>query len=321
MLSVVFGTSAALMGACVGSFLNVVIHRVPQEDPKQRSLGGRSHCPHCGEQIAWRDNIPLLGWLLLRGRGRCCGQAIGVRYPLVELATALLFVALWLWPPHGAWLAPGTSELLSERLIAGLFDAAFLSFLLASSCIDWDHRILPDVLTKPFMGVGVAASLVVTGYLPPLDPTLTPMMNGLLSSLVGLGTGFGLTWLIQVGARAAFRKEAMGFGDVKFMGAIGAFLGWEGALLTFFLGSVVGAVGGLVHRFVTGDAYVPFGPFLAIGAVLTLFVREPILVFLFQTWPEWQRTDPMAPILVGVIALIGLLSLVFLVRRGRRGSQ
>ena len=113
----------------------------------------------------------------------------------------------------------------------------------------------------------------------------------------------------------------MGFGDVKFMGAIGAFLGWDGALMTFFLGSLVGALGGAVHRLVTGDAYVPFGPFLAIGAALTLFARDPINLFLFETWPEWQRTAPMAPALVGGLALLGILALVFLVRRGRRGNE
>jgi len=319
MLSVVFGTSAALMGACVGSFLNVVIHRLPQEDPSRRSLGGRSHCPHCGQQIAWRDNLPILSWLLLGGRGRCCGAPIAKRYPTVELLTALLFLALWLWPPHGSCVE--SSEIVPTALLANLFDAAFLSFLVANTFIDWDHRILPDALTKPFMAVGVVASLLVTGYLRPLAPDLAPTMDSLLASLLGLGTGFGLTWAIRVGARAAFRKEAMGFGDVKFMGAIGAFLGWDGALMTFFLGSLVGALGGAVHRLVTGDAYVPFGPFLAIGAALTLFARDPINLFLFETWPEWQRTAPMAPALVGGLALLGILALVFLVRRGRRGNE
>ena len=101
MLSVVFGVSAPVLGACVGSFLNVVIYRLPQEDPSKRTLGGRSHCPHCGAQIRWRDNLPIVGWLLLAGKARCCGQRIAIRYPLVEALTAALFLLLWLYPPHG----------------------------------------------------------------------------------------------------------------------------------------------------------------------------------------------------------------------------
>lgn len=321
MLPWVFGMSAVLVGACVGSFLNVVVHRLPQEDPQMRSLGGRSRCPRCGAQIPWRNNLPVLGWLMLRGRGRCCGQPIAKRYLAVEVLTAAAFLLLALWPPHGA-VVDTAGNVSGVALLAWSFDAAFLSFLIACAFIDWDHRILPDVLTKPFMAIGaLAVPLLVPGFSGrPEDLDLgglAPVPGSILVSLIGLGTGFGLTYAIRVGAHALFRKEAMGFGDVKFMGAIGAFTGWEGALLTFFLGSVVGAFGGLLHRAVTGDAYVPFGPFLAIGAALTLFAREPIVQFLFVTWPAWQRSSPLAAAVMAGLALLCMLTLVVLVRRGR----
>ena len=146
---------------------------------------------------------------------------------------------------------------------------------------------------------------------------MAPKFASVITSLIGLGVGFGLTWVIRVGARAAFKKEAMGYGDVKFMGTVGAFLGWDGALLTFFLGCVVGAIGGIAHRLVTGDAYVPFGPFLAIGAVVTMFFKSAVVTLLFETWPEWQRSTPMAmPLMLGA-ALLCILALFLLVRRGR----
>ncbi|MGE3172966.1 MAG: A24 family peptidase [Planctomycetota bacterium] len=310
-----FEVGAALLGACVGSFLNVVIHRLPQEDPAKRSLGGRSHCPGCGARIAWHDNVPVLGWLWLRARARCCRMRISPRYPLVEALVAALFVAVVHQERHGP-LFLGDAVRWPAMLGAG-FDAAFASFLVACTFIDWDHRILPDALTKPFMVLGCLTAFVTPGYAGSVDVHLAPALDGLLASLLGLGAGFGLTWGIRVGARRVFKKEAMGFGDVKFMGAIGAFLGWDGALLTFFLGSVVGAIGGIGHRMVTGDSYVPFGPFLAIGALATMYFKAPLIEFLFTTWPEWQRSSPTAmPLMMG-LALLCVLALYVLVRRGR----
>lgn len=319
MLQIVFEVAAVLFGACVGSFLNVVVHRLPQEDPGKRSLGGRSHCPRCGAQIAWRDNIPVLGWLVLRGRARCCRQPISIRYPLLEALTALLFWAVAHWPPHASThpVLPDGTQWSAPGVIAAIADAAFVWFLLACTLIDARHRILPDKLTFPFMGIGVALGLLLPGYVEPLGGRLPPRLDGLLAALLGLGTGYLLTEGIRQLARVVFKKEAMGYGDVKFMAAVGAFLGWDGALLTFFLGCVVGAIGGMLHKVVTRDSYVPFGPFLAVGAAATLWWRDPILVFLFETWPEWQRSSPSAaPIMAGA-ALVSLLALVILVRRGR----
>ncbi len=316
--------AAAGFGACIGSFLNVVIYRLPQEEPSQRSLGGRSKCPHCKKSISWRDNVPVFGWLMLRGRSRCCRQRISVRYPLVELLTAVMFAVLLRASPHGAMLV--TTELGVSLdwslLLPTLFDAAFVSFLIASTFIDWDHRILPDALTIPFMAIGCTlVAFTCPGFAGTIAPgSMSPELDSILASVFGLAAGYGLCLAIRNGARPIFGREAMGFGDVKFMGAIGAFVGWDGALWTFFLGSFTGAIGGLLHRLVTKDSYVPFGPFLAIGALLVMFYKAPIHEFVFRTWPEWQRSSPMAVPFLGGAALISILALVLVVRRGRRNG-
>ena len=316
MSMVMFEVGAAVLGACVGSFLNVVIHRLPQEDPAQRSLGGRSRCPHCGKQIRFYDNLPVLGYLLLRGKARCCKQRISKRYPLVELLTALLFY--FAASQHRFGEPVFASGIDWNNTFAVAFDSAFLAFLVASTFIDWDHRILPDALNYPMAIVGsTLVPMTVFGYAGSISEELTPGMNSLLASLFGLVVGCGLTWGVRVVGKVLFRKEAMGFGDVKFMAAIGAFLGWKGALLTFFLGCVVGAVGGSIKLIVTRDSYVPFGPYLALGALLTLFAQQSIFTFLFQTWPEWQRSSASATLLMVCLALVCIILLVVVVRRGR----
>lgn len=266
MSTVVFEVGAALLGACVGSFLNVVIYRLPQEDPARRSLGGRSHCPHCGAQIRWFDNLPVLGWVLLRGRGRCCGQRIAFRYPLVELLTALLFLAVTLWSP---WNLPITIDDLgglhvdTARAVGYGLHLLFVSVLVACTFIDFDKQILPDAMTKPGMAIGVLAG-IYPGIAGPIsrDASTPYALRTLLASVVGLAVGAGVTWGIRWLGSRVFGKEAMGLGDVKFLGMIGAFLGWQGALLTLFLGCVVGAVvGGLAALRGGLGLRIPFGPY------------------------------------------------------------
>jgi len=156
MGTAVFEIGAALFGACIGSFLNVVIWRLPQEEPARRKLGGRSHCPNCGKMIRWFDNVPMLGWLFLRGKARCCGKTISARYPFVELLTAALFYALAAWPPFGAVItADGVLE--TRALWAFVASVTFASMLVALTFIDFDTYLLPDVLTKPGMVLGVVA--------------------------------------------------------------------------------------------------------------------------------------------------------------------
>jgi leader peptidase (prepilin peptidase)/N-methyltransferase len=232
MATAVFVVGAGLLGACVGSFLNVVVYRLAQEDPAKRSLGGRSRCPGCGAQIRWSDNVPVLGWLLLRGRARCCGGPISARYPLIELLTAGVFVALALWSePFGPVLvAEGQSLTIAPQAAVGfVYQTVFVSLLIACTFIDFDVQLLPDVLTKPGMVIGLLAGLWpgVAGAISD-DPGASLAVRTFLASAIGLLVGAGSTWAIRALGTRIFRREAMGLGDVKFLGMIGAFLGWRG---------------------------------------------------------------------------------------------
>lgn len=283
-----FPTFAFLFGACVGSFLNVVIYRVPAG---QSVVRPGSHCA-CGAPIKWHDNLPILSWLLLRGRARCCGRAFSFRYPFVELLTALCFVACWLhFPPAVA--------------ACGML---FVSALIAATFIDLDHLIIPDVFTIGLGVAGVVLSLLV--------PALHGQHSGLFlldairsgtASLQGLLVGSGLVLWIALLAELALKKEAMGFGDVKFVGAIGAFAGWQGAVFSVFGGAIVGLVwfsvallwqklagrpAALAPKAETPEgapaalgfgAHVPFGPMLAIAAALHfLFLQRWVAAWFAQ---------------------------------------
>ena len=247
-----FTLCAFAVGACVGSFLNVVIYRVPKEES---IVTPGSHCA-CGQPIKWHDNIPILSWLWLRGRARCCGRAFSARYPFVELLTALLFVACWLrYPPAVA--------------VCG---AIFISCLVAATFIDLDHFIIPDVFTIGLGVVGVLLSLAVpalhgatSGYF------LIDSVRSGGSAVIGLLIGSGVVLWILLLAEAVLKKEAMGFGDVKLLGAIGAFLGWRAVLFTLVVSSFAGALVGLAlvaagARKLRGR--IPFGPYLALAALL-----------------------------------------------------
>jgi leader peptidase (prepilin peptidase)/N-methyltransferase len=286
-----FPFAAFLVGACVGSFLNVVIYRLPKEES---IVTPGSHCG-CGTPIRWHDNIPILSWLLLRGRARCCGRSFSFRYPAVELLTAALFVGCWLrFTPAVAVCA-----------------WVFVSCLIAATFIDLDHFIIPDVFT---IGLGVLGVLV-SAAVPALhghagDFFLADSVRGLVSALQGLLIGSGLVLWIALLAEVVLRKEAMGFGDVKFVGAIGAFCGWQGAVFTIFGGAIVGTVWfvlSVLWEKITGrrapvappsetpegeaaplafGAHVPFGPMLAIaGALYLLVFREGALRWLADLAP------------------------------------
>lgn len=277
-----FPLTAFVFGACIGSFLNVVIYRLPKGES---IVTPGSHCA-CGQPVKWYDNIPILSWILLRGRARCCGRRFSVRYPAVELLVALLFVACW-------FSFPG------QPLVA-VCGAVFVSMLTAATFIDLDHMIIPDVFTIGLAALGVVASIWVpalhgqhTGYF-----LLDAMRSG-VASVQGLLIGSGLILWIALLAEAVLKKEAMGFGDVKFVGAIGAFCGWHGAVFSIFGGAAVGTVWFIVAFLVekaTGrraavappsetpegeptplgfGVHVPFGPMLAIaGAAYFLLVHR-----------------------------------------------
>ncbi len=266
--------AAFLIGACVGSFLNVVILRVPAGESVVRP---RSHCA-CGAPIAWHDNIPIASWFMRGGRARCCGRPFSIRYPAVELLTALLFLACWL----GHAPAPA------------LCGWIFLGGLVAATFIDVDHLMIPDAFT---LGLGIAGVLLSF-----LVPELHGQRSGLFAldslrsgaeSIEGLLLGSGLVLWIALFAGAALRKEAMGLGDVKFAGAIGAFCGWKGAVFALFGGAVIGTAwlaAALAWRsaFRTKDgaseraplafgSRVPFGPMLAVaGALYFLLLHREV---------------------------------------------
>ncbi len=212
-----------LLGACIGSFLNVCIYRLPAG---QSIVTPGSHCA-CGAPIRWYDNIPILSWFVLRGRARCCGRAFSIRYPLIELLTAALFLTCWLaFPPVKA--------LCGMLLCACLICATF---------IDLDHMIIPDAFTIGLAVAGVLLSVL----LPSLhgrqhELFVVASVRSGVDAIVGLLVGSGLVLWIALVAELVLKKEAMGFGDVKFVGAIGAFTGWQGAVAAVFGGAVIGTL-------------------------------------------------------------------------------
>ena len=227
-----FVVMAGLVGACVGSFLNVVVGRLPR---KESLVHPGSHCPKCNRAIRWFDNLPVLSWLLLRGRCRGCRAGIAWRYPAVEALTAALFVL--------AALRFGDRPILAAEI------ALLLAALVAVTFIDIDHRIIPDAITKPGMVVGLILAAIPPYQLHPPDwiAGLPPGLNSLLHATAGCLAGLlvvnGVRWL----GTLAFGKEAMGLGDVKLLGLIGAFLGPVGALYALMLACIGGVfVHGLV---------------------------------------------------------------------------
>lgn len=239
-----------LFGAAIGSFLNVVIYRLPRGE----SLTGRSACPHCKAQLAWYDLVPILSFALLGARCRRCRAAIAWRYPLVELLTGLLALAVVVRFGVG----PG----------AGVY-FAFGAALVAVTFIDLDWRIIPDAITLPGVIVGLGAAL----GLELLDATGSFPAHTLRALSGALGGGLGL-WLVAMGYRRATGVEGLGFGDVKLAALLGAFLGLGGVFLTIFLASVIGTLVGIIliasGRGSTKTA-LPFGAFLAPVGVFVLF--------------------------------------------------
>lgn len=240
---------AGLLGAVIGSFLNVCIYRLP----RQESVAWPgSHCPACGQAIRWHDNIPLIGYLLLRGRCRACKGAIALRYPAVEALNAVGYVGM-LW-----WFGPGWEALIY---------AVFYSALLVVAGTDLTHKIIPNAVTYP----GVIAGVASAGLVLPL---------GWAQSLLGVLVGGGLLWVLAWASPYLFGKEGMGGGDIKLMGMVGAVLGWKLALLTIMIGSLLGSVVGVAligTNTIGRQDYIPFGPFLVFGALVSLLFGIPVI--------------------------------------------
>ncbi len=236
---------AGVLGLALGSFLNVCALRWAQD---QSVIKPRSACPGCGEAIAWFDNIPVLSWIVLRGRCRRCGEGISIQYPLVELATGLIWAGMF-------WAVGMEMEALRG--------AVFLTLLLGIAVADARFYIIPDQFSVGGAVLGFAFSFAT--------PAITWQ-----SSLMGALAGFFLLWFVAWAGEKAFKKEAMGGGDIKMMAMIGAFLGAWGMALSLFLGAVLGAVIFGPISLKTGKL-VPFGIFLAAGAAVAFVFGDAII--------------------------------------------
>jgi leader peptidase (prepilin peptidase)/N-methyltransferase len=287
--------SSGLLGLCIGSFLNVCIFRLPRNC--MSIVKPRSRCPKCLKWIAWYDNLPVISWCVLGGKCRHCRNPISIRYTLVELLTGALFFyagyrALFLWPhPPLYGLEPGLS--LPPAAVARFAVEAWLvSAMIVCTFVDLEFRILPDEITLS----GIVIGLVVSAAFPffhGIEPRLEfgeigqyrwdeghglpwairePHLASLAAGVAGAIAGGGSIWLVGVRGEFIFRKEAMGLGDVKYMAMIGAVLGWRGVLLTFVIACLAGSVFG-IGKFIAVRrmGYVPFGPFLSVGALAMLF--------------------------------------------------
>jgi leader peptidase (prepilin peptidase)/N-methyltransferase len=240
-------------GSIIGSFLNVCIVRLPEGNSV---VHPPSHCPECRSPIAWYDNVPILSYLLLGGRCRACRTRISPVYPTVELLTGALAVALWL-------------RLGPSAAFAGYF--AFAAALVTITFIDLDHRIIPDVISLPGILVGLAISFV--------SPLVTPQ-----DALIGVVAGGGSLLAVASAYQWIRGQEGMGGGDIKLLAMIGAFLGWQSVFVTLLVASLVGSIIGIalmIYQRADAKLAIPFGPFLACGALVHLFFGDRILAFYF----------------------------------------
>jgi len=244
---------AVLLGLCLGSFANVCIYRIPQN---KSIVHPASSCPHCGAKLRFFDNLPLISYLLLRGRCRTCNASISMRYPLVEILMALLSLALFV------------------RFGLHLQYIQFMAFaltLLILSFIDLDHKILPDVLTLPGVAVGWLVSFLPGGI-------------SWADSLIGLIAGGGALYLVAFTYERITGREGLGGGDIKLLAMIGAWMGWMSLPLIVLMSSLSGAVIGSIFILAGGKGartQIPFGPFLSLGALFYLFFGRDISYWYF----------------------------------------
>ena len=257
MINVLFVILVFMFGMCIGSFLNVCIYRLPSSTSIINP--SRSFCPQCNSAIQFYDNIPVLSYLWLKGRCRNCKASISIRYPLVELMTGILAIAI-LFKFH--------------LTLEGVIYFVFTSSLLVITFIDIDHKIIPDIISLPGIPIGLAASFVL--------PAMT-----FKSSLLGLLAGGGSLLLVAWTYSLITRKEGMGGGDIKLLGMIGTFIGWKGVIFTIFAASLSGTLVGLIVMLLKGKNLkfaIPFGPFLSIGAMSYVFFGEKVLFWYFHSF-------------------------------------
>ena len=374
-----------ILGACVGSFLNVCIYRMPLEGLRV-GQPARSFCPRCQNAIAWYDNLPVLSWLFLRARCRHCREPISMRYPLVELFTAASFMVV---AQHvlqfEAWGTPAGTAALA-------FFALLVAALIVVTFIDIDHRIIPDeisvtgtavVLIASYWVPGVPMELNTPGWVTDLFPAggagwswplvipaalvggavaawlfrrFSPAYGGgvrewwetrlaavcgmiavvllarygagsdansakLASSSFGAIVGGGSIYSVGVMGQIVFRKPAMGFGDTKLMALLGAVLGWKGVLVAIFVACLLGSLIGVGMRVLRGSSYIPFGPFLAAGAVIQLFGAAQV-ASLQQAYFDFSReASPTLLLSVSFTVTFVCLILLWYLRRFSRADD
>jgi leader peptidase (prepilin peptidase) / N-methyltransferase len=266
-------TLALLLGACIGSFLNVCIYRIPLE---QSVITPGSHCPVCNTPLRWYHNIPIFSYLILRGRCAYCHNPFSARYCLVETLGAILFLLVWLKLDVDGAARPYALVPIADWKLVPVYWLVVMGLILGTF-VDFDHMIIPDRVTIGGMLAGVLCSVAV----PSLHGQ-TSHLHGLLTGLLGLAVGFGSLWLVACVGKLVFRKDAMGFGDVKLMGAIGAFFGWQAVLFTIMMSSLLGSIAGVTLIVCGGkqlQSRIPFGPYLALATLLWMLWGS--------TWWAW----------------------------------
>ena len=238
-----------ILGLIVGSFSNVCIYRIPRNES---IIFPASHCPKCRRNISPKDNIPLLSYILLKGRCRNCKSKISIQYPIVELLTGLIYLIIYL-----------TYGLSVQFLIYIILSSA----LIIIAFIDLNEQIVPDVISLP----GIVIGFIISFFVPYIS---------FINSVLGIFAGGGIILIIGLAGSIIFKKEAMGGGDVKLAAMIGAFLGWRYIIISLFLGFFLGALAGIIlilSKIKSREDVVPFGPFIVLGSLITLLWGEKII--------------------------------------------
>lgn len=255
------------LGLVIGSFLNVCIHRIPEGIS---IVWPSSKCVYCNKRIVWYDNIPVLSYLFLRGKCRHCQHKISAQYPIVEFLTGIVFLLLF-----------RSVLIVSGGLIcAYIFFIIFCCLLIVGSFVDLRLHIIPNEITYTGLILALIASLLCTGFhnlnssLGYFDNSANQWIASFLASLIGIFVSGGLIFLCGVFGKLVFRKDAMGFGDVKLMGMIGGFLGWKLAVATFFLAPFFGLLFGLPRLILKRGNVIPYGPFLSLAAFICLLFKD-----------------------------------------------
>ena len=268
---IVYSVFVFCFGAAIGSFLNVVVYRLPRG---KSLIWPPSHCPHCQHELSMaRDNIPIVGWFVVGGKCRYCGEPIPFRYSVVEFLTAAFVLASY-W-----YLVWHKGHTVGHYVVwTGLALA-----IVAAGLIDLRYYIIPDVITKVGMWTAPVVSLLVPTIHWSLGwPKGHVHVQAFMSSLVGLAAGAGFVYLVGVVGKVIFGRDAMGFGDVKFVGMIGGFLGWQAIIWTFIIGSILGLASVVVGFTRPDRGELPFAPWLGLGAIAFMIWREPLVGMLEQ---------------------------------------